>query len=56
MVKPSLLLVRALQNAVSTALPRGTDEQIDVSNFVAVTDERFTYTNSTNLGHKPNPP
>src|SRR4029077_4518793 len=31
----------------------GTDQQIDVSNFIAVTDERFTYTDTTNLGHKP---
>ena len=45
MVKPSLLLVKALQNAGLHGAAAGTDEQIDVSNFVAVTDERFTYTN-----------
>src|SRR6476646_4776735 len=32
-----------------------TDEQVDMSNFIAVTDERFTYTNTTNLGHLTKP-
>ena len=41
-VKPSLLLVSALQNAVSTALPRGPIKQVDMRDFVAVADQRFT--------------
>jgi hypothetical protein len=30
----------------------GTDQQIDVSNFVALANERFTDTYATDLGHE----
>jgi hypothetical protein len=39
-VKPSLLLVRAFENAVSAGLPAG--PEVDVRDFVPVPDERFT--------------
>ena len=50
-VKPSLLFVRALQNAVSAAEPRGPDEEVDMSDFVAVADERLADHNFIDLGH-----
>ena len=39
LVKPSLLLTRPLQNAVSAAEPARAQNQIDVGNLVAVSDQ-----------------
>ncbi len=50
-VKPSLLLVSAWQNAVSAAEPRGPIEQVDVSDLVALADERLSYQDAIDLGH-----
>ena len=42
-VKPSLLLVSALQNAVSPATAARADDQVDVRDFVAVADQRLAH-------------
>ena len=41
-VKPSLLFVSALQNAVAGRARLGADDQVDVRDFVAVADQRLT--------------
>ncbi len=40
-MNPSLLFVSALQNAVSTALPRWSDQKIDMRNFISVANKRL---------------
>ena len=50
-VKPSLLLVSALANADSDGAAARTDDQVDVGNFVAVSDERFADHHAIDLCH-----
>ena len=55
-VKPSLLFVSALQNAVSAATAARPENEVDVRDLVAVADERLADHHFVDFGHYGVPP